>query len=67
MHILNSLKKTSICFILMVLFSFAIAYAQNERPQEPKPPYTYSSEDVIFLNIKADSIALAGTLTPDPS
>jgi uncharacterized protein len=37
------------------------AFALN-RPQEPKPPYPYSSEDVTFTNSKF-KIALAGTLT----
>jgi len=32
------------------------------RPQEPKPPFPYISEDVIFEN-KAVGVALAGTLT----
>jgi uncharacterized protein len=32
------------------------------RPQEPKPPFPYISEDVIFTNGKA-AIKLAGTLT----
>lgn len=32
------------------------------RPQEPKPPFPYTSEDVIFKNEKAN-IELAGTLT----
>ena len=32
------------------------------RPQEPKPPFPYKSEDVNFTNIKA-GIDLAGTLT----
>jgi hypothetical protein len=36
-----------------------------ERPQEPKPPYPYSSEEVTFRNTEA-GIDLAGTLTiPD--
>ena len=33
-----------------------------KRPQEPKPPYPYKSEEVTFPNSKAD-ITLAGTLT----
>lgn len=33
-----------------------------ERPQEPKPPYPYNVEDVVFKNEK-DNINLAGTLT----
>ncbi|MBU0764592.1 MAG: alpha/beta hydrolase, partial [Bacteroidetes bacterium] len=32
------------------------------RPQEPRPPFPYKSEDVVFLNKKA-GIELAGTLT----
>src|SRR5690606_31857908 len=32
------------------------------RPQEPKPPFSYKSEDVTFENKKA-GITLAGTLT----
>lgn len=32
------------------------------RPQEPKPPFSYSEEEVVFHNDKAD-IDLAGTLT----
>ena len=37
----------------------------QERPQEPKPPYPYSSEEVTFRNTDA-GINLAGTLTiPD--
>jgi uncharacterized protein len=40
------------------------AFALN-RPQEPKPPFPYLSEDVKFTNEKA-GIELAGTLTkPD--
>jgi hypothetical protein len=37
------------------------AFALN-RPQEPKPPFPYKSEDVEFSNEKA-GIKLAGTLT----
>ena len=33
-----------------------------ERPQEPKPPFPYNSEDVKFEN-KSAGITLAGTLT----
>ena len=32
------------------------------RPQEPKPPFPYTSEDVVFTNDKFN-IKLAGTLT----
>jgi uncharacterized protein len=33
-----------------------------KRPQEPKPPYPYHTEEVRFNNIK-DSVSLAGTFT----
>ncbi|AFH48114.1 Alpha/beta superfamily hydrolase [Ignavibacterium album JCM 16511] len=35
-------------------------YTGPNRPQEPKPPFPYNSEDVKFFNEK-DSITLAGT------
>ena len=38
------------------------AITSPKRPQEPKPPFSYYSEDVKFLNPKAN-IKLAGTLT----
>ena len=34
----------------------------NERPQEPKPPYPYKVEEVVFTNESAN-IRLSGTLT----
>ena len=33
------------------------------RPQDPKKPYNYISEDITFSNPKANNIKLAGTLT----
>ncbi|HPG73854.1 MAG TPA: alpha/beta hydrolase, partial [Bacteroidales bacterium] len=33
-----------------------------KRPQEPKPPFDYTSEDIFFENTKA-GIRLAGTIT----
>ncbi len=36
--------------------------AELHRPQEPKAPFPYSSEDVKFTNSK-DKVTLAGTLT----
>lgn len=36
--------------------------ASTPRPQEPKAPYNYRSEDITFTNTK-ESIELAGTLT----
>lgn len=35
---------------------------EAKRPQEPKEPFPYKSEDVTFEN-KVDSVTLAGTLT----
>lgn len=43
------------------------ALGRNDRPQEPKPPYPYTAEDVTFPG-GADGVTLAGTLTsPSPS
>ncbi len=33
------------------------------KPQEPKKPYNYISEEITFVNKKANNIKLAGTLT----
>lgn len=38
------------------------ALGRNDRPQEPKPPYPYTSEDVTFPG-GAAGVMLAGTLT----
>jgi|GEM_PF-211132 len=35
----------------------------NTRPQDPKEPYPYTSEDIKFVNGTANNIVLAGTLT----
>tara|TARA_R110000868_G_scaffold46609_10_gene153795 strand:+ start:328 stop:1425 length:1098 start_codon:yes stop_codon:yes gene_type:complete len=48
--------------VLFLLFAIVIN-AQANRPQEPKGPFNYSSENIHFTNYKADSIKLAGTLT----
>lgn len=39
-----------------------VAEVTLKRPQEPKKPYPYSEEEVVFDN-KADALQLAGTLT----
>ncbi len=38
-------------------------HEQKMKPQEPKEPYPYVSEEVYFENSKAGNIKLAGTLT----
>lgn len=45
-----------------LLFSIVIN-AQVNRPQEPREPFNYTSENIYFTNFIADSIKLAGTLT----
>ncbi|WP_042241768.1 alpha/beta hydrolase family protein [Jejuia pallidilutea] len=57
------MKKLAFCLTLILCFYLNLSIAQNERPQEPKPPFNYNVEDVVFFNSKADSIKLAGTLT----
>ncbi len=47
--------------LLAVIIAHA-AYSQNNRPQEPKEPFGYEFENVVFEN-NIDSIFLAGTLT----
>ena len=51
-----------VLIILLIQFSSSLI-SQNTRPQEPKEPFNYTSEAIIFTNYVADSIKLAGTLT----
>jgi pimeloyl-ACP methyl ester carboxylesterase len=56
--------KRNLFFIsLITIFITFQSLAQNNKPQEPKEPFEYSSEDISFINVKADSIKLAGTIT----
>ena len=49
-------------FTVLLLCSLSLfSHAQN-RPQEPRPPFPYTAEDVHFRN-EAAGITLAGTLT----
>lgn len=57
------MRKITICLALMM--SIAALRAQDatvNRPQEPRPPFPYRSEEVVFEN-PAAGITLAGTLT----
>jgi pimeloyl-ACP methyl ester carboxylesterase len=47
----------------MVLEKKAYVETKPNRPQEPKGPFPYVSEDIFFINHKANNIQLAGTLS----
>ncbi len=55
------MKIKLLYFIITTITSFNL-YSQNNRPQEPKKPFEYTIENVVFKN-NLDSISLAGTLT----
>lgn len=55
------MEKITFYFSFLLLFSTSLM-AQTNRPQEPKPPFSYLSEEVVFENT-TDGISLAGTLT----
>lgn len=57
----NNMMNTIIRVFLILVFTSMNSHAQV-RPQEPKEPFDYASEDIVFEN-KIDSISLAGTLT----
>ena len=59
--ITGTLKQNGMSFP-MVLKRTVVEAKPVVRPQEPKPPYSYISEDVTFENQTA-GITLAGTLT----
>lgn len=55
------MKIRLLYFIIATAISFNL-HSQNNRPQEPKEPFGYETQDVEFYN-NIDSISLAGTLT----
>ena len=59
--IVGTFKQNGMTFPLNLKKTEGNAFQLN-RPQEPKPPYPYRSEDVTFEN-KPAGITLAGTLT----
>ncbi|MBL4642162.1 MAG: alpha/beta hydrolase [Flavobacteriaceae bacterium] len=54
--------KTKLLYFIIATIISCNLYSQNNRPQEPKEPFEYSIENVVFKN-NIDSIYLAGTLT----
>lgn len=46
----------------LILTNDSSVIAPPNRPQNPKPPFNYTSEDVTFTN-KEDNVTLAGTIT----
>ena len=54
-------KQSGFTFKLLLTRSAPVVEALS-RPQEPKPPYPYYTEDVKFENVD-DGVILAGTLT----
>jgi fermentation-respiration switch protein FrsA (DUF1100 family) len=68
---MSTLIRAMFIFALLIVnlpsFSAGSPYAcQNasgqSRPQEPKPPYPYDEQEVVYQN-KKDDLQLAGTLT----
>lgn len=57
-----NIMKNILLLIISFLLQFSV-FGQPNRPQEPKEPIDYTSEDITFINYAADSISLAGTLT----
>lgn len=60
------IKTACFCALFISLSAFTLrAQTGPSRPQNPQPPFTYRSEEVVFFN-EADSARLSGTLTsPD--
>ena len=53
-------NKTILLFLFLIA-SLSSLFSQS-RPQEPKEPFAYNSENISFAN-KIDSVSLAGTFT----
>jgi pimeloyl-ACP methyl ester carboxylesterase len=54
--------KSKLLYLIITTIISINSYSQNNRPQEPKQPFEYVSENVVLKNSLA-SISLAGTLT----
>ncbi|MCM1169207.1 MAG: lysophospholipase [Bacteroides sp.] len=48
--------------LIIIILSFSSYLCAAQRPQEPKPPFPYYSEEVVFYN-QAQDVKLSGTLT----
>ena len=61
---MSVINRTIVAFaIVLVKLTVCDAFTVNgRRPQEPKPPYPYYAEEVVFENEK-HGVRLAGTLT----
>lgn len=58
-------NRTVILFALLLVKLYSVEpgiVKGQSRPQEPKPPYPYHEQEVVFVN-KNDGVRLAGTLT----
>jgi len=49
-------------YILFIIVNTSFVFAQIKKPQEPKAPFNYFSEDIVFKN-EIDNISLSGTYT----
>lgn len=59
----GAFTQRGVAFPLNLTKNKSKAPKQKSRLQDPKKPYPYISEDVVFTNKKADNIKLSGTLT----
>ncbi|MGH9881935.1 MAG: alpha/beta hydrolase family protein [Pyrinomonadaceae bacterium] len=61
---MSALNRTIVAFALVIMkLTICDAFTVNgRRPQEPRPPYPYYAEEVVFENEKY-GVRLAGTLT----
>lgn len=50
------------CLLLLALIAFQLTARGQQRPQEPRPPYPYFTEEVSFPNTE-DGFQLAGTFS----
>lgn len=61
-EISGTFKQRGASFPLVLKKSDQAALAEVKHPQEPKKPYPYKEEEIVFANAKA-GVKLAGTLT----
>ncbi len=59
----GTFTQSGATFSLNLTKNISKAPKQKSRLQDPKKPFPYISEDVVFTNKKANNIKLSGTLT----
>jgi len=60
---LSGCKFLITALILFIGYNAGMAQESYNRPQDPKPPFPYNNEEVVYTNLQDTSVRLAATFT----